>query len=113
MTDVEIELHRRSRRLRPAATPTTQRLRSGPGKATTAGTGSFHAVGEQDSPRGPFRLLVESGFQSLYASRDVVAGRRHLSGRTAETVVTYWTGGIRAEVIALAPCPGIRLRCEP
>ena len=31
--------------------------------------------GKQNSPRGPFRLLVECGCRGLYASRDVVAGR--------------------------------------
>jgi len=63
--------------------------------------------GKQNSPRGPFRLLVESRLQGLYASRDVVAGRPDLLGRTAESVVTYWPGGIRAGIeVALAPCPG-------
>jgi hypothetical protein len=70
---------------------------------------------ESRTPRAArFRRLVESRCQGLYASRDVVAGRTDLFGRTAESVVTYWPGGIRAGVeVALAPCPGSRVRSGP
>jgi hypothetical protein len=52
--------------------------------------------------------------QGFYASHDFVAGRPDLFGRTAESVVAYWPGGILAGVQdALAPCPGIRARSEP
>jgi hypothetical protein len=40
-----------------------------------------------------------------------VAGRPALFRGTAESVFTYWPGGIPAEVeVALAPCPRIRVR---
>jgi hypothetical protein len=65
----------------------------------------------QNSARGPFRVLVESRLQGLYASRDVVADRSALFGRTAESMLTDWPGGIPAGVeLALAPCPRIRVR---
>ena len=66
---------------------------------------------DRTPPRGPFRLLVESRLQGLYASRDVVAGRPALFGRTAASLVTDWPRGIPAGVEgALAPCPRIRVR---
>lgn len=66
---------------------------------------------EAELPARPVSATRRVRLQGLYASRDVVAGRPALFGRTAESVVTYWPGGIRAGVeVALAPCPRIRVR---
>jgi hypothetical protein len=74
----------------------------------TAGAAQLH--GKQNSPRGPFRLLVESGCRAC--TRRAMSSRvARTFGRTAESMVTYWPGGIRAGVeVALRPAPEIRVR---
>jgi hypothetical protein len=72
---------------------------------------SVESPGKTELPARPVSATRRVRLQGLYASRDVVAGRPALFGRTAESVVTDWPGGIRAGVeVALAPCPGIRVR---
>jgi hypothetical protein len=62
-------------------------------------------------PRSSFGYSSSPAAGLVRASRDVVARRPDLFGRTAASVVTYWPGGIRAGVeVAVAPCPGIRVR---
>jgi hypothetical protein len=56
------------------------------------------------------RLLVESGCRAC-TRRAMSSPVARTFGRTAESMVTYWPGGIRAGVeVALRPAPEIRVR---
>ena len=75
-----------------------------------------HADGSVESVEGRTPGAARFGYSSTPAAGLVRAARCDRGspgpfGRTAESVVTYWPGGIRAGVeVALAPCPGIRVR---